>query len=66
MDIEYSVLKELGQESTHAKKFSLIRRRYETARKTFAGHKEDLETQKNRAEAIKKPRNKGVPFHAHI
>ncbi len=54
----------MKKEGVYAKKFADLKRRYESARKTFAGQKDDWETQKNRAEAIKKPRTKGVPFWA--
>ncbi len=37
-----------------------IKRRYDTDRKTFLSQKDDWETQKNRAEVTRKPRNKGV------
>lgn len=64
--IEFDTLKAMNKERPIVKKYKKIQDRYQATRKNFLQQKDDFETQKNRKEAIKRPRNKGVKFSIEL
>lgn len=60
LEIEFGVLKEMGKERIYVAKYKKVQNRYRELRKNFLQQKDDFDTQKDRNEAIKRPRNKGV------
>ena len=65
-ELEFSVLKQMGKEKAVLKKYKKTQDRYSAARKNFLQRKDDFETQKNRKEVSKRPRNKGVIYKYNI
>jgi len=61
--LEFDVLKQTGKEKIILKKYKKTQDRYSAARKKFLQQKDDFETQKNRKEISKRPRNKGVIYN---
>ena len=60
MEIDFGVIKQSGLEKSYVRKYSSIRKRYNDIRANVLKQKEYLETQQNRSNLLKNPRNKGV------